>query len=332
MTAQSTQLIASSKERRASRAGSRVSRTSGGVRPETTHAAARGATRSLAHYIATPAARVAPLAFTVFVVLALYTGWSNRHEGHLTPESGTGYWLGIIGATMMLLLMVYPLRKRLRWLRVLGSVPGWFKLHMMFGVLGPLLVIFHTNFGVDSLNSTVSLVAMLTVVASGLVGRFLYARVHNGLYGSKSLLTEIMRDIDALRSALGDDLSGTNSILEELRAFETRLARPDSGVWSSFGQALIVGARSRLARRRLIALAKHSIAKQAAANAWNRRQRRQLNRRVRSNLDLYFGAARKAARFYLFERLFALWHVLHLPLFVLLVLTTLIHVIAVHLY
>ena len=42
---------------------------------------------------------------------------------------------------------------------------------------------------------------------------------------------------------------------------------------------------------------------------------------VRKHLDLYFAALRKAAAFAVFERLFALWHVLHLPLFVLLVLT-----------
>ena len=46
----------------------------------------------------------------------------------------------------------------------------------------------------------------------------------------------------------------------------------------------------------------------------------------------YLGAASAAARFGAVERLFSLWHVAHLPLVVILVLTALFHVLAVHMY
>jgi hypothetical protein len=41
---------------------------------------------------------------------------------------------------------------------------------------------------------------------------------------------------------------------------------------------------------------------------------------------------RNTATLGVYERLFALWHVLHVPLFILLVITAIIHVVAVHLY
>jgi hypothetical protein len=43
-------------------------------------------------------------------------------------------------------------------------------------------------------------------------------------------------------------------------------------------------------------------------------------------------AARRVARFSLYERLFALWHLWHTPLFVMLLITVAVHIIAVHLY
>ena len=40
----------------------------------------------------------------------------------------------------------------------------------------------------------------------------------------------------------------------------------------------------------------------------------------------------RVAQFSLYERLFALWHILHLPIFFLMVLSAIVHVLAVHMY
>jgi hypothetical protein len=74
------------------------------------------------------------------------------------------------------------------------------------------------------------------------------------------------------------------------------------------------------------------IAAAARDYGWSGRQRRAHMRAVEDHLMFYFAAAAKAARLAIFERLFALWHVLHMPLFILLALTVVIHIVAVHLY
>ena len=56
------------------------------------------------------------------------------------------------------------------------------------------------------------------------------------------------------------------------------------------------------------------------------------SQRLTSLLQQYLAAACAAARFGAIERLFSLWHVAHLPLVVILVLTALFHVLAVHMY
>ena len=51
--------------------------------------------------------------YALLTVLVL-AGYATRQWSPLSPESGMGYWLGIIGASMMLALLLYPLRKRFR--------------------------------------------------------------------------------------------------------------------------------------------------------------------------------------------------------------------------
>jgi hypothetical protein len=63
-----------------------------------------------------------------------------------------------------------------------------------------------------------------------------------------------------------------------------------------------------------------------------REERARLRRSARRYFARRLNALRKLAQFSLFERLFALWHVVHFPLFLILVMTVIAHVVAVHLY
>jgi hypothetical protein len=136
------------------------------------------------------------------IAAILAAAWSYRDSGLLTPGKGAGYWLGIVGAVVLLMLALYPVRKRLRLMHGLGSVAGWFRLHMIFGIIGPTLVILHTNFTLGPMNSRLAVFTMLAVVASGLVGRYLHAHVHQGLYGRHTEVREILSEIERLQGAL----------------------------------------------------------------------------------------------------------------------------------
>ena len=46
----------------------------------------------------------------------------------------------------------------------------------------------------------------------------------------------------------------------------------------------------------------------------------------------YLDAVVKASGLALYDKLFAMWHLLHLPLYFLLIVTGIVHVVAVHLY
>ena len=56
---------------------------------------------------------------------------------------------------------------------------------------GPLLILLHSNFQVKSLNAGAALYSMLIVALSGVVGRFIYARVNRGLHGEQTNFREL---------------------------------------------------------------------------------------------------------------------------------------------
>src|SRR5512137_2504566 len=59
-----------------------------------------------------------------------------------------GYNLGLAGGLMMLVLLLYPLRKRVKFFENFGFLPSWFKWHMVLGILGPLTIVFHSTYHV----------------------------------------------------------------------------------------------------------------------------------------------------------------------------------------
>ena len=279
-----------------------------------------------------PAALLAPLVFAPLVASLLLYGWQNRDEGHLSPESGLGYWLGIAGASAMLLLLGYPLRKRVASLNILGSVTGWFRIHMMLGVIGPALILLHSNFKLGSLNSNVALFAMLVVAGSGLVGRYLYGRIHLGLYGRRAQIGELQAEVEALKGAIEGEVSLPADIFAALDAHAERASKRGSGVVASLGTLLALRWRSQRLRGQLLRAAERHIVVKGKRLGSSWRVRRAHLRRLRRLLKQYFAAVNKTAAFVFYERLFALWHVLHLPLFAILVFAAVIHVVAVHLY
>ena len=117
------------------------------------------------------------ISFSIFITVLLISGFLGRDESYLSPTDGMGYALGIIGGSLMLLLLFYPLRKSWRVMQNWGPIKYWFQLHMLFGVLGPVLVLFHSNFSLGSTNSNLALFSMLIVAGSGLIGRYLCVKI-----------------------------------------------------------------------------------------------------------------------------------------------------------
>ena len=263
--------------------------------------------------------RLVSLAVIVLVAAAVAWGWWHRADSPVDPEQGLGYALGIVGGTMMLVLLGYPLRKRARpATRAPGSVGFWFRLHMLLGLLGPLAILYHSRFTWGALNSAMALGAMIVVASSGLVGRFFYSRVHRGYSGRKLELRALKQEMDSLLSKMEARGIPHQAVLEEIQPFEDRAVKAGSAFWSSAGAVVGLGIETRLARRRLLGALSGGAERTTLA--------------LRELVEDYFQAVRRAAEFAFYDRLLRLWHLLHLPLFILLVAAAILHIVAVHMY
>jgi hypothetical protein len=265
------------------------------------------------------------------IVLALFTvavvvgPWTPARD-YINPESGIGYWLGITGGSLMLLLLIYPLRKRQSGIQAVGSVKGWFRAHMMLGIVGPGLVLYHCNFSLGATNSNVALFCMVFVAGSGLVGRYLYARIHNGLYGQRAKLAELHVEADRLRES-----AGLTRLLPELIAVldasEKRITR-GKGLSRAFRAMFVEWTE----RRRLSTYVSRALRNASARRAVIADHAENLRSAALRYGAHRLSAARRVAEFEACERLFSLWHVMHIPLFILMIIAAVVHVVAVHVY
>ncbi|MCB1644469.1 MAG: hypothetical protein KDI36_03405 [Pseudomonadales bacterium] len=232
--------------------------------------------------------------FAVLVAVAALWGWQEREEYWLQAERGLGYALGITGLSLMLLLLLYPLRKHWRPMRNLLAIRYWFQMHMAFGVLGPLLIMFHANFGHGSVNSTVALYSMLLVAGSGLIGRYVYVQIHKGIYG------EAIRYEDLLRAYEMSEEGRQHQRNTDMETVKQQLST------DALSMLQIVGVRWHL--RRLASSQTDPLANRALARL------------------------RRMARLRQYERLFSWWHIFHLPVFLMMLITATVHVVVVHMY
>ncbi|MGJ4960206.1 pyridine nucleotide-disulfide oxidoreductase [Bradyrhizobium sp. HKCCYLRH2015] len=274
-----------------------------------------------------------PVVITVIVLGAIALGWLQKEEEYITPGSGTGYWLGIYGSVAMLSLLAYSMRKRFKSLRGIGSVPFWFRTHMLLGVIGPVLILFHANFQLGALNSNVAFFTMLIVAISGVVGRYIYGKIHMGLHGGRARVKELLAEAEAMRTELGQEMQAVSFVSRELAAFskglDNRVPRTALG---SLRTGAVIAARTRRLRANVVAEARRLIRAEAKRARWSWSERRRREKRIEEVVRRYAAAVRKAAELTFFERLFSLWHVLHLPLFFLMLLAGVVHVWAVHHY
>ncbi|MBN1612540.1 MAG: NAD(P)-binding domain-containing protein [Polyangiaceae bacterium] len=96
------------------------------------------------------------------------------------PGRGFGHWLGYIGASLMLLTLLYTLRTRIDRFKGLGAQKGWLSAHLWVGLVGATLVTYHATFKLDRWAS-IAVFLMWAVLLTGALGRYVYGYVHSGI-------------------------------------------------------------------------------------------------------------------------------------------------------
>lgn len=200
----------------------------------------------------------------------------------LRPSGAIGLTLGVTGAVAMLSTLPYAVRKRARWLSHAGPVRHWLEVHIFFGIVGPILITFHSAFKFNGLIAA-GYWLMMIVWASGFVGRYLYSLIPRSLRGVELTRVEIDERLDEVRAQI-DAMAIPEAVRTELAVLR--------------GRGLRTRVRLRRLRNQLAgAGADLHVLDEAVALATDRAV-----------------LARRAAHLHRTQRLFALWHVFHQPL------------------
>lgn len=259
----------------------------------------------------------------LFMVVLFVMGRIYWDERYYVPEEGIGYWLGLVGGVMMLLAMVYGLFKHIPALRSLGWMKRWLSLHIFFGITGPLLVLVHSTFRLGSLNAAVALISMVLVFVSGVMGRFLYSKIHYGLGGSKAQLADVQTSLM---------MAGKRIKSRRLDDFAASVMSHPGSLFNAWLDLMVFGWRSRWLAFVLRRDMKRHLKLMAKREGWSAAELYRQRKAFRRQLHSYMFTLRKVALFSVYERFFSFWRHAHVPLLYLLLFSGVVHVIAVHMY
>jgi hypothetical protein len=262
----------------------------------------------------------------------LIVGWLYRDAHAWRAGDALGYSLGVLALSCMLLLLMYPLRKRLRFLSFLGATKHWFRTHMILGTSGPLLALYHCNFTIGSFNSRVALVSALLVACSGFVGRYIYAKIHQGLYGRRTDLKELLARVQTAAPIAARLAQFVPELTRRLVDFDRHVLVPPTSLLGSVALPFKLAVITRLQYWKLMRFTRRRLLVEGILSARLERNGARLEEITRNYIRDHLRHVRRVAEFTAYQRLFALWHTIHRPFFVVLLLSVAVHVFAVHYY
>lgn len=266
----------------------------------------------------------------LLALLAL--AWKVSRAGWFEPGDDVGYWIGVVGGVMLTLLLVYPLRKYVKFMQGWGRVKFWLWGHMVLGIGAPLLILVHCTFRTGSTNAAVALWSMVVVAISGIVGRMLYTRINRGLLAERSALRQFK--VEARLDGIGRSrLWFAPRAQEQLIEFERSALSAAAGAGGHWLRLIcVLPIASWQVRLRSLREVHVELRRIAQEQGWSRRDLNKRRRLARATVVQHLACVMRVALFAAWERLFALWHVAHVPFVFILAASGVFHVIAVHAY
>jgi len=185
--------------------------------------------------------------FLAFVGTLLLLGWSfystepmerflHPYYSVLKPSGVVGHSLGIVGTTMMLMIFLYSVRKRSKLLQSFGTQAQWLQVHIFFGFAGPILVTFHTTGKLGGIVA-IAFYSMWAMVLSGMVGRYLYAKIPRTMQGNQMTLKEIEDRLGQLVDMLQRN-ERKEEVLQGIETFLARTRRQSGGIFSAISRVV----------------------------------------------------------------------------------------------
>ncbi len=229
----------------------------------------------------------------------------HPNHDYFKPSGLFGHGLGIVGTLLILIgVFGYIAKKRYKFLARLGRLKYWLEFHIFLCTLGPIMVLFHTAFKFGGVVS-ISFWSMVAVVASGVIGRYIYVQIPHTEEGKEMSLEEVQ----ALKSEIDQILSQNYQL--DMALF--------NGVLVGNGSASNSGIFGRyFADRQTINRVKQTL----KTNNLPKKESKEIIQLVKNELALN----NRIGRLQTMKQLFKYWHVAHLPFAIIMLVIMVIHV------
>jgi hypothetical protein len=228
-----------------------------------------------------------------------------------------GQSAGLLALALFLFLWLYPLRKKFRWLAFTGAIARWLNAHVLAALALPLLVAVHAAWRFTGIIG-LGFWSMMVVWLSGIVGRYIYARIPRGKAGVELTMEEIAGRrktlLEQIAQHSGLDLATVDAALAPVGEPVGRL-----GIWGTLKRMVADDLARRRAARRLRRLWETRGPRRRAAD---RKAIRAVLKLARQEVALNQQARMLDAT----HAVFRYWHVFHRPVAIAALVAVLVHV------
>ncbi|MEM7200614.1 MAG: NAD(P)-binding domain-containing protein [Planctomycetota bacterium] len=171
---------------------------------------------------------------------------AHEKHGWLSPGVGLGFWFGVLAALLVVVNLVYLLR-RASWCRLgFGSLQAWMTSHVATGILALLFAMLHGAMAPRDTPGGNAFWALVVLLVTGAIGRYFYAYVPRAANGRELELAEVK---EQLRFVADDWGHGERAYRERVRAEVSMLIEHRQWRGSFLGRvAAMIGGQRELAR------------------------------------------------------------------------------------
>lgn len=236
------------------------------------------------------------------------------HPDHslFKPSGLFGHGLGIIGSFLIVVgVFSYMARKRYRFLSRFGRLKYWLEFHIFLCVLGPIMILFHTAFKFGGIVS-ISFWSMVIVVASGVIGRYIYLQIPRTMEGREMSLNEVRQTMGNVNVTI----KNRYKLSEESYGAILRYTQSNS-VYRSGNMVVRVVKRYFVNFKRI-----HGLKKTLRNNRLSGASIKGIIRLIKQEISLN----NKLQRLQSMQQLFKYWHIIHLPFALIMLVIMIIHV------
>ena len=144
----------------------------------------------------------------------------------LKPSGLIGQGMGIVGSLMIIVgVATYSVRKRSHSAQRYGKLRNWLTFHIFLCTLGPFLILLHSTFKIGNI-AAIAFWSMSVVVGSGVFGRYVYQHIPKGLdgvfYGPDHLEAQKSDIVNRLSLMTGEPADAVRNIMASYGGKQSR--------------------------------------------------------------------------------------------------------------